>query len=137
VSIPVLLTVEDVAERLHVSRRWVLDYVRGRPIGRMAGRKRLFTEIDLTSIIAGLPCPSSSSRRAKARARIGRCEARTSGSELTKLRERLTGNSPRRPFSGYKTTLNEGPLLEGEIQHLPPPLLATLMGVAKDDSSCG
>ena len=38
-----LYTMDEVAERLHKSRRWLQDFVRGMSIGRMAGRTRLFT----------------------------------------------------------------------------------------------
>jgi hypothetical protein len=35
----VLFTVDDVAQRLHKSRRWLQNFLRGRPIGRLAGRR--------------------------------------------------------------------------------------------------
>ena len=70
-NLPRLLTMDDAAARLNVSRRWVQGFLRGRPLGRMAGRKRLFTESDLARIIEELPCPSSSSSRAKAGRKTG------------------------------------------------------------------
>jgi hypothetical protein len=58
-----LFTLDETAARLRVSRRWLQEFLRGRPYGRMAGRKRLFTEADIAILIEGLPCPSSSSRQ--------------------------------------------------------------------------
>src|SRR5579885_647868 len=88
-----LFTLDETAARLHVSRRWLQDFLRGRPYGRMAGRKRLFTESDIAALIEELPCPSISSRPGKANRPTGRSGARTSGSALTALRERLTKDS--------------------------------------------
>jgi len=34
-----LLTMAEVAARLHVSRRWLQDFLKTRPHGRMAGRQ--------------------------------------------------------------------------------------------------
>ena len=58
---PCLLKIEDVASRLHKSTRWMQDFLRENPFGRMAGRTRLFTEADIAAIIEALPCPSNSS----------------------------------------------------------------------------
>jgi hypothetical protein len=51
---------EDVAKMLGKSKRWLQDFLRGRPIGRMAGRTRLFTQADLNRVIALLPEASGS-----------------------------------------------------------------------------
>lgn len=51
-----LLTLDEAAARLHVSRRWLQGFLRGKPYGKMAGRKRLFTEIDVAAIYEELPC---------------------------------------------------------------------------------
>ena len=56
---PCLLRIEDVASRLHKSPRWMQDFLRQNPFGRMAGRTRLFTEADVAAIIEALPCPSN------------------------------------------------------------------------------
>src|SRR6266851_8698686 len=93
-------TLDDVAERLHKSRRWLQDFVRGRPIGRLAGRTRLFTEADVLTLIEALPCPSSSSSRAKARARISRSEGRTSDGTLTEALRLASERSPSRSSRG-------------------------------------
>jgi hypothetical protein len=92
-SVPQIFQMEEVAARLGKSRRWLQDFLRDHPYGRMAGRKRLFTESDITALIEELPCPSSSVRPAPANRRIGPSGGHTSGSALTKLRERLTEGS--------------------------------------------
>lgn len=46
-----LHTVDDVAARLHKSRRWLQDWLRGKAIGRKAGRTRLFTDDDLRELV--------------------------------------------------------------------------------------
>jgi hypothetical protein len=56
-----LLTLPEVAGRLHKSVRWLQGWLKDHPFGRMAGRTRLFTEGDVAAIIEALPCPSSSS----------------------------------------------------------------------------
>lgn len=58
---PDLMTMDQLAERLHKSRRWLQYFLRDHPYGRMAGRTRLFTEADIAAIIEALPCPSVSS----------------------------------------------------------------------------
>src|SRR6516162_2586361 len=84
-ELPALFTVDELAGRLHKSRRWLQAFLRGRNIGLLAGRTRLFTESDVFRLIQELPaCPSSSSRPGKAKARIGRSAARTSGSMWTR-----------------------------------------------------
>lgn len=79
-----IFQMEEVAAQLGKSRRWLQDFLRDRPYGRMAGRKRLFTESDVATLIEELPCPSSSVRRAPANRRIGPSGGNTSGSALTK-----------------------------------------------------
>jgi len=58
--VPELYRMEDVAKMLGKSKRWLQDFLRGRPIGRMAGRTRLFTQADLNRVIALLPEASGS-----------------------------------------------------------------------------
>jgi len=77
-----LLTMAEVAGRLHVSLRWLQDFLKTRPHGRMAGRQRLFTPADLAALIQDLPCPSSSSRPVKAGRKTGVSGARITGSTL-------------------------------------------------------
>ena len=52
---PTLYTIADVAKHLGKSVRWLQDFVRHNPSGRMVGRSRIFTEGDLAKLIDGLP----------------------------------------------------------------------------------
>lgn len=45
-----LYTVDDVAARLHKSRRWLREFVREKQIGFMAGRTRLLDESDVQQL---------------------------------------------------------------------------------------
>src|SRR5262245_55546119 len=59
-----LRTMDEVAEELRVSRRWLQDFLVDHPYYREVGRKKLFTPEDIVRLIGALPCPGSSSRRA-------------------------------------------------------------------------
>lgn len=50
-----LMTMEQVAERLHVSRRVVQDLIKVYPFYRRLGRRKLFTAEDYNAIVAQLP----------------------------------------------------------------------------------
>lgn len=61
---PSTLTLHAVAERLHVTRRWLQEYLRqnpydqfGRPVFRVAGRSKIFTEDDYNRLLETLPTP--------------------------------------------------------------------------------
>lgn len=43
-NLPRLLTLDEAAAHLHVSRRWLQGFLRDRPHGRLAGRSRVFTD---------------------------------------------------------------------------------------------
>ena len=45
----------EAAERLGKSKRWLQEYLRKNPAGRMAGRTRLFTEEDFAALLRSLP----------------------------------------------------------------------------------
>jgi len=45
-----LLTMAEVAARLHVSRRWLQDFLKTRPHGRMAGRQRVRHGVQLSRL---------------------------------------------------------------------------------------
>src|SRR5665213_3464975 len=81
---------------------------RGYGFYMQAGRDRLFFPTDLDRIEARIreltPCPSSSSRRVKAKARTGRYVARTSTSQLTEAQE-LIG----RPLQIGSSNRSSGP----------------------------
>jgi len=91
---PTLYSMDQVAERLGTSKRWLQGFVSGRPFGRMAGRSRVFTESDIAQIIEALPAPPCSTRSVLTR-KTGVYAGRTSGSASTKLRELLTEKKPR------------------------------------------
>src|SRR5436190_4128332 len=86
-----LLTLEQVAERFHVSRRTLQDFLRSHPgdppYFRTLGRRKLFSEADLSRLWEALPCRSNSSRHAKAKARTGRSGAPISRSMWTEAAE--------------------------------------------------
>src|SRR5215831_4301620 len=67
-------TLSEVAAKLHKGPRWLQRFLRGhtrdargRPLFRMAGRTKLFTDEHVATLIESLPCPlpSTSSGRAK------------------------------------------------------------------------
>jgi hypothetical protein len=90
-----LLTMDEAAKELRVSRRWFQDFIQDYPYYRKVGRKKLFTAEDVARLIGALPpCPGSSSRPSKAKRRIGTSAANTSESLWTTARE-LLKNEPR------------------------------------------
>src|SRR5450759_4793623 len=86
-AIPKLFTVAEVAARFRVSRRSLQAHLRQHPYYRTLGRRKLFTEPDIARLFEALPCPSVSSRPAKARPRIGASGAPISKSLLTEAQE--------------------------------------------------
>jgi hypothetical protein len=100
-----ILTIDEVATRLHKSRRWVRSFVRGRGIGRLAGRTRLFTMADLHQLIEALPCPSSSTRPGRA-TRTGRSAARTSSGTLSEALALATEKSQPKSYGRSKGKSN-------------------------------
>ena len=62
-----IYTVDEVADRLHKTRRWLMDWLRihthdqrGNPLFKLAGRSKVITDEHIQRIIEALPCPSSS-----------------------------------------------------------------------------
>src|SRR5438309_8005690 len=120
---PRFIRLEEVAERLCVTRRWLLEWLwkhpcdaNGTPYYRSAGRTKLFTEIDYSRIAAALPspeaprCPSSSSRRAPA-TRTGRYVAATSTlNDYTEALALLNAVSPNRRSKSSSGTSKVAPL---------------------------
>jgi hypothetical protein len=106
---------DQVAERLHKSRRWLQDFLRGRDIGRLAGRTKLFTDADILRLIEALPCPSSSSRRASRR--TGRSAARISGGTLTEALALASERSPPKCSKGSSGKSNVVPMPSREKRH--------------------
>lgn len=88
-----LLTVAETCAALpsKPTERWINDFLRktkvdpqGRPLYRIAARAKL---VYLDRLIEALPCPSSSCRPAKTKARTSRSGARTSASALIRAAE--------------------------------------------------
>lgn len=73
-----LHTMEEVAQKLRTSRRWLQDFIKRHPYYRVSAGKKVFTDADVNRLIEALPCPSNSSRPAKARRRTGTAKAPTS-----------------------------------------------------------
>ncbi len=109
---PRLMTIPEVAERLHKSTRWMQDFLRQNPFGRMAGRTRLFTEADIAAIIEALPCPSSSSSATAPQ--TGTCVAPSEASLWTKAQRLGTTSKPKRPGRS-----RGAPLVVIETEQLP------------------
>jgi hypothetical protein len=101
---------ETAAERLGVTRRWLMEWLRkhpwdahGTPFYRCAGKTKLFTPGDVARIHAALPGPegapcSVSTHRAKASRRTGASAAPISESAWIKAAE-LTGDRSLLPSS--------------------------------------
>ena len=106
---------EEVAAELRVKKRWLTDFLRahprdeyGEPFFRLAGRVKLFTESDISRIYKALPCPSSSSRPAKAKVRTSRSAGRTSASQWTRAAA-LTGDPSLAPsFAKLERAIERG-----------------------------
>ncbi len=127
-----LVRLDRVAERMDVTRRWLLEWLRkhpcdqnGTPFYRSAGRIKLFTETDIARLEAALPrpeaprCPSNSSRRAPA-IRTGRSAAATSMSnDYIALRELLRSASPNRRSGSSSGTSKVEPLPRKRGRPLP------------------
>src|SRR5712664_2663012 len=77
---------DEVARTMRVSRRWLQGFIRDHPFYRLCGTKKVFTDEDVARLIGALPCPGSSSRRAKARRSSGTSGASTAESLLTEVR---------------------------------------------------
>jgi hypothetical protein len=54
-----LYTMEETAEQLRVSRRWLQDFIKEHPFYRMAGRKKLFTANDIRDLHQAMPAPEA------------------------------------------------------------------------------
>lgn len=93
-----LMTMDEAAEVLRVSRRSLQEIIKRHPFYVPNGNRKLFTEADLMAILAGLrreveQCRSSSSLPAMAKRRTGRSEEHTLESAWTRARELLMKRS--------------------------------------------
>jgi len=104
---PRFYTIEEVARLFRVSRRTLQGYLRQHPYYRILGRRKLFTEADITRLYESLPCPSNSNRHAKARRHITASGAPTSESLLTEALALLTERQPTVSAAGGSTKSNE------------------------------
>src|SRR5438270_7842947 len=91
---PVLHTLDEAAARFRVSRRVFQDFVKEHPFYRVLGRRKLFTDADLSRLYEMLQCPSSSSDGTAAL--TGTSVAPSAASLSTKLQALLTKPPPKR-----------------------------------------
>lgn len=103
-------SMDQVAERLHKSRRWLQDYLKEHPHYRLAGRTKLFTEEHIAALYEALPCPSSSSRPVKASPRSIAFGEPTSVATWTELQKLLTAPSRQKSYSNGESRSNAGSL---------------------------
>ena len=99
-------SVQDVATRLDVPPGWLDRWLgrhprdgRDRPLYRVACRKKLLTDNHVALLIEALPCPSSSTRRARrpiAGASVATTSEYTSTEALERINEMLLAKSSRR-----------------------------------------
>jgi hypothetical protein len=87
-------TLEEAAAYFRVSRRFFQGFIAEFPFYREIGRRKLFFADDIWHLTEALkrPCPSSSSRRAKANRPTTQSEAPTSDATLTELDASFRGN---------------------------------------------
>jgi hypothetical protein len=96
------LTIDEAADELRKSKRWLLEWLRlhpmdsdGEPFYTPVGRDKIFHQSDIARIERALrgkiPCRSNSGRRAPVKRRILKSEERTSESEW-KLAAELTSD---------------------------------------------
>lgn len=94
-------TMDEAAGELRISRRALQDLVKRHEFYYPNGRRKLFTESDISALRAAMrqeaeetrerkKCRSNSSGRAPGRPRIGLSGAPTSGSMWTEAQRRLT-----------------------------------------------
>jgi hypothetical protein len=100
-ALPKIFTMDEAADYLRISRRLLQDIIKTKPYYRTAGRRKLFTEGDLTMLVESMPCPeSSSSRPVMGRRQITTYAAPTTGSASTALRELLIERKHARRLNG-------------------------------------
>lgn len=93
-----LYRLPEIAERLGKSPRWLKEFLRRNPHGRLAGRDRIFTDDDLKRLIDALPkagerkqCRSSSSRQTRrgASRTIGSVEPISASTLIAQQKQRI------------------------------------------------
>ena len=89
--LPVYVTPADLAGHLGISERTLRETARAIGVGRTFGKKLIFLEGDVQTILeAAKPCHSKSSSGAKS----GTTEAPLTGDDFVALQKRLTAKSP-------------------------------------------
>jgi len=88
-------TLEEVAERFRVSRRTLQDFLRTHPYYRRLGRRKLFTEADISRLYESLACPPSRSSEEAGSITF----AEPSVASLYMRARALLKNQSRRPFA--------------------------------------
>jgi hypothetical protein len=101
----------EVAATLRKSVRWLQIHLRDHPYGRIVGRSRLFTDDDLSALIASFPAETPRKYRpsrgtARAVPQMISSGERTSGSEWTEALRLATSGKRKPSSSGSKTRLN-------------------------------
>ena len=88
-SHPWPITVDQAAERLHVSPRKLRDLLKDYPFFRRAGRRILFTREDFKKLLDALPTGESEYRSVGWRQSARRCSNARAGAELEEARRLL------------------------------------------------
>ena len=88
-------TLEEVAERLRISRRKLQDFLRGKPhLYAISGRRKLFSAHDVTSIWETMRCHSA--LKCAPTPRTGSSVGKSEVSLFASLRAHTTRKLPRR-----------------------------------------
>src|SRR5437899_577584 len=129
---PLAMSLDTVAARLDIGRRWLLEWLwrnpadaNGTPYYRKAGRTKLFTETDVARILAALPapeaprCPSSSSRRGHPTRTMRSAAATSTSSDYIALRELLKNASPNKRSESSGGTSKVVPLRQRQARPSP------------------
>lgn len=105
-----VLTMDEAAAELRVSRRWLQEFLQTLPKGRAwylaAGNRKLFDASDLERLKDQMRWRSVSKSRARGKARTGQSEDHTSGSELIEAQKLLTELRRKRPSTRSKPKSN-------------------------------
>lgn len=91
-SLPVILTMDEAAERLRISRRALQEILKDHPFYFQNGRRKLFTEGDIASIIEALrvnPSRLNTPIQSTGKRRRGRFAASTSGPMWEEVQRRV------------------------------------------------
>jgi excisionase family DNA binding protein len=125
------LTIEEVAARLRVTKRWLQDWLRdhthdqhGVAFYRVAGRRKLFTEDSVARILAAFPQPkastcSSSSHPARGTHRTGASGGPILGTALSEALKLATERLPPSSSQSGERKSNVVPMPVSTTPHSP------------------